>query len=116
MTWLAETLGPDKFSSPKHPAIKGIAYWLQDAQTLYLRNDNPYRVMGRAERRCDGEVEGAEQTPSDSSQSSPPTNWPTAVRSAILVARHMFFNDWLSRRCLYTPEQIAVVDAVEGRR
>jgi len=28
----------------------------------------------------------------------------------------MFFNDWLSRRCLYTPEQIAVVDAIEGRR
>ncbi len=28
----------------------------------------------------------------------------------------MFFNDWLARRCLYTPAQIALVDLVGGRR
>jgi acyl-CoA synthetase (AMP-forming)/AMP-acid ligase II len=28
----------------------------------------------------------------------------------------MFLNDWVSRRCLYTPEEIAVVDAIKGRR
>lgn len=28
----------------------------------------------------------------------------------------MFYNDWLSRRCLYTPDRIAVVDFVSGSR
>ena len=28
----------------------------------------------------------------------------------------MFFNDWLARRRIYTPDQIAVVDLVSSRR
>ena len=27
----------------------------------------------------------------------------------------MFFNDWLSRRLLYTPDRVAVVDDADGR-
>ena len=28
----------------------------------------------------------------------------------------MFFNDWLSRRKLYTPDRVAVVDDADGHR
>lgn len=28
----------------------------------------------------------------------------------------MFFNDWLARRRIYTPDQIAVVDLISSRR